>query len=259
MTRSEEEFAVVATGHLEQPIMSSVLLVLLWNFRNVLQHRWSRWCIYFLCSLTIIDILGLVQGRTGYITLLIFFSIEAYRLLPNRIKFMALALPVVLSIGFYSAVPRFHDRVNLAVSDVYNYSQGDINSSQGLRIEMWHRAWLGIQESPLLGHGVGSYPEVYKLEGGLSEMNMSQPHQQYLLWWNDSGIIGLLLILGILIAFIHDSRALPPLARNALISIVSMAAVVGLFNCPFFGVGLGEYFIVCLGTLLAMRYESSSN
>jgi O-antigen ligase len=75
-----------------------------------------------------------------------------------------------------------------------------------------------------------------------------------LLWFVEAGSVGLLLLLGIFIALYRDALQLQTRpAAHALIGTTAIAALVGLMNCPFFGVGMGEFFFVMMGGLLAFN------
>ena len=123
---------------------------------------------------------------------------------------------------------------------------------------MWRRTISGILKKPILGYGVGSMPEVYSSEDGLIKAPLSQPHQQYLFWWAEFGLIGLMIMLGFFFVLIKDSRLLVLDARNSLLSVIAVLFAMGLFNCPFFGVGMGEFFFLEIAALLAIKGGASS-
>ena len=41
-------------------------------------------------------------------------------------------------------------------------------------------------------------------------------------------------------------------------SVIAVLFVMGLFNCPFFGVGMGEFFFLEIAALLAIKGGASS-
>jgi len=100
---------------------------------------------------------------------------------------------------------------------------------------------------------VGSWKSNYVRLGGLETNPPSNPHQQYLLWLVEAGTIGLVFLIGIFFSLYRDALLLTKMASRALISTTSIAALMSLMNCPFFGVGMGEFFMVMMGSLLMIR------
>ena len=62
-------------------------------------------------------------------------------------------------------------------------------------------------KKPILGYGIGSMPQVYKNENGIIKESVSQPHQQYLFWWEEFGLIGLLIMISFFHFLLKDSFA----------------------------------------------------
>ena len=92
----------------------------------------------------------------------------------------------------------------------------------------------------------------YRL-GGVQADATSNPHQQYLLWAVESGAVGLFLFLGILVFQLKGAYALPVNAKQTLLTVTAMAAVMGVMNCPYFGAGMGECLVYLAASLLALR------
>ena len=66
-------------------------------------------------------------------------------------------------------------------------------------------------------------------------------------------------LIAIFLSLYRDALKLDQQESRALICVTSMAAVMSLFNCPFYGVGMGEFFMVLFGTLLATGKDSQAN
>jgi ADP-heptose:LPS heptosyltransferase len=130
-------------------------------------------------------------------------------------------------------------------------------SSQGLRLEMWRTALEAARDKPWFGHGVGSYPGLYVAYHGRDPKGASNPHQQYLFWLAEGGVVALGLLLAFFISLLLDARRLDPSARDALVCTTVVAAVMSLANCPFYGVGMGEFFLVMMAALLSTRQASA--
>lgn len=88
--------------------------------------------------------------------------------------------------------------------DVHHYEHNKVNTSLGLRFNMWKGAWIAIQEKPLVGWGTTG-AKVHKKEqvkeGILVKeaAKFNHVHNQLLNDWYERGFLGLLAGLGILI------------------------------------------------------------
>ena len=253
LTRRPIEKGIAFTSTLEQPIMTVLALIGLWGLRDYWIKLWGSWFLLLIILVMLLNIIFVMSGRTGYIVLLIFIAIELFRLLKGRWRLMAFLSPIILSLVFYAVSPTFSKNLMEIPTNTKSYLETQAISSEGLRLEMWRASIYAILNKPILGYGIGSMPEVYKVNGGMIKEPVSQPHQQYLFWWVEFGFIGLLIMLGFFFALIKDSSKIDKEAKNTLQSTMAVLFVVGLFNCPFFGVGMGEFFFLEIAVILRLR------
>lgn len=253
LTRRPIEKGIAFTSTLEQPIMTVLALIGLWGLRDYWIKLWGNWFLQLIILAMLLNIIFVMSGRTGYIVLLIFIAIELFRLLKGRWRLMAFLSPIILSLVFYAVSPTFSKNLMEIPTNTKSYLETQAKSSEGLRLEMWRASIYAILNKPILGYGIGSMPEVYKVNGGMIKEPVSQPHQQYLFWWVEFGFIGLLIMLGFFFALIKDSSKIDKEAKNTLQSTMAVLFVVGLFNCPFFGVGMGEFFFLEIAAILRIR------
>jgi len=252
-TKVPASLGILHGSTLEQPVLLTLLAVVLWFMR---EHwptgRW-RWVPIGILLLTVFNVFFVMTGRSGFVVMLVFISMAVWWQLPRRLRWLVLGLPFVLSALMMVLSPRFQTKTTEVVKDVLSYQQGSVESSQGQRLDFWHRSLLAIQEKPLIGHGVGSWNMNYHRLGGMPAELSSNPHQQYLLWWVEAGVVGCLLFLGLLFAQYKDAQALPTTYRQALTTITAIAVLMGLMNCPYFGAGMGECLVYLAASLLALR------
>lgn len=253
LTRRPIEKGIAFTSTLEQPIMTVLALIGLWGLRDYWIKLWGNRFLQLIILAMLLNIIFVMSGRTGYIVLLIFIAIELFRLLKGRWRLMAFLSPIILSLVFYAVSPTFSKNLMEIPTNTKSYLETQAKSSEGLRLEMWRASIYAILNKPILGYGIGSMPEVYKVNGGMIKEPVSQPHQQYLFWWVEFGFIGLLIMLGFFFALIKDSSKIDKEAKNTLQSTMAVLFVVGLFNCPFFGVGMGEFFFLEIAAILRIR------
>jgi len=252
-TRRPVEKGIAFTSTLEQPVMTVLVLVLIWNFREYWSRLWGVWFVRLVVIAMSLNLIFVMSGRTGYIVFILVFALEIYKTLPGRLRWIAFLSPVILTAVFYIASPVFHSRVAQIGSNSEIYFKNESLSSEGERLDMWKQTALGILKKPILGYGVGSMPEVYSGENGLIKVPVSQPHQQYLFWWAEFGLVGLLIMLGFFSILLRESYRLDSEGKNSLQSVLAVLFVMGMFNCPFFGVGMGEFFFLEIAALLWMK------
>ncbi len=256
-----QEMGIVTTSTLEQPVMTTLLCVLLWHLRERWQAQlgalWGRWLVYAGLALGFANVFLVMTGRTGYLVMLVFLMVSLFMVLPKRWRVGLAFLPPILLAVLFQWSPRFHDRMTQVHDDITQYQNGQVNTSQGLRLDNWRVSLEAIQEKPLLGHGVGSFSKVYAEHHGHEQRVVRDPHQQYLFWFVEGGVVALGLLLAFLIAPVRDAAALSVGAGRALVCTTAIAATMALANCPFFGVGMGEFFLVMMAGLLGTRMRTA--
>ena len=264
--RYAPELGIVFTGHLEQPIMTTLLVVVLWSLRAHWESRLSprlsavqtRWLLGALMVLAVANVWLIMTGRMGYLVMLLALGLALWRAVPVRWRWAMGVLTVLVSLALFELSPRVHERWLEVQNDVQAYQRGDIESSQGLRLEMWRVSLQAAEQAPWLGHGVGSFAQVYRDLQGRDPQGASHPHQQYLHWLVELGLWGLLLLLAFFLTLLRQARRLAPGPAAALRSSVWIAALVCLANGPFYGVGLGEAFLLLFGAFIATQKTSLS-
>ncbi len=244
---------IVHGSTLEQPVLLTFLAVVLWFMRAHWPQGHWRWVPIGILLLTVLNVFFVMTGRSGFLVMLVFISMAVWWQLPKRWRWLVVGLPFVLAALMMVLSPRFQTRTTEVVKDVLSYRQGSIETSQAQRLDYWHRSLLAFQEKPLIGHGVGSWRMNYHRLGGMQADAPSNPHQQYLLWLVEAGVVGCIFFLGLLCAQYKNAQALPTNGRQAMTTITAIAAVMGLMNCPYFGAGMGECLVYLAASLSLLR------
>jgi O-antigen ligase len=192
------------------------------------QHRWAAGATLVLAGVALYTVMFLNPGRGAQLALAVGLLVLVFMLLPAKIRWEGLGAAVLLmgALALQSTVvtQRFELAVNeLKTADTHN------NTSVGLRINAW-RAGLSLwSESPLFGHGAGSYQHLMHTQqsqvvGGCEGNPVClQPHSQYVLLLAEQGIVGLLLFLALLGALVW------PAIQSSHVSAKLSAA----FACAF--------------------------
>lgn len=199
------------------------------------------------------DILFLVAGRTGQIVyLLMIFLILilwSWRL--------GLMLGLILIAALSIILPRYSPAYNLGIknaeSNLKAYSQGDSNTSIGLRLEWQKNSILLIREKPVIGHGTGSFNVEYeRILGSGDPLLMSKnPHNDYLWMGVELGVFGLFSLISLLVAAAWQGRHLRPAWKWTLYSLLVGMGVSTLANSFFTDNITGLAFVILTCALLS--------
>jgi O-antigen ligase len=244
--------AVVFTSTIEQPIMSTLMMVVVWYFRDQWPVPHRRLAVWAVMALTSANVLLVVTGRTGQMALLLAWVFILWGVLPRRYQWSVLLFPVVVALGVGLGSERMQQRWLKAQWDVMALQQGplQIENSLGFRLDAWQKSVHAMADKPMVGHGVGGWHQAYVAQGGTIP-NATDPHQQFLLWAVESGWVGLALFLGFLIFLWRNAQALPLDARWCLRCVVAIEVLTGLVNTTLLGAGIGEFFLLLWSALLA--------
>jgi O-antigen ligase len=135
-------------------------------------------------------------------------------------------------------------------------------NSEGWRLNAWRRSLQAITDKPLVGHGVGGWtPAIRQHEGATYIKNFgtassSNPHQEFLLWGVEMGLVGMALLIGMMATIAIDARAFPVAASRTTWSIVMAMVISCLFNSSLYDDLIGDYFCVALGLSMALGLQN---
>ena len=253
---------VVFSSYLDQSIMFASMAAVAWHLRN--ENLWPKWLSVLLTIAALTNVFFLLEGRTGHVVGVLVLSLITMWSAPKRYRFVSLiTCSLILSLSLYVYSLTFNTRLSGVVTESQQYAQkSDIQTSAGWRLNAWHRSLEAIQEKPLLGHGVGSWAlTVKRIEGekGASvfgEGNASNPHQEYLLWGVELGVVGLLLFLLLLLSIAKDALQYTQPIQRSIFSVAAVLAVACLFNSVLSDDLIGDYFCITLGLLMAYGIQT---
>jgi len=232
-----------------QPAFSKILLSQMLEFKKLLAT---------LAMAVVLVAMALSQSRAGFFGLFV-SAISILMLLQLHVQIvqhnlkMLFALFVVIASGVLFFEQGLLQRL----------FQGD--ALLGERLIQWQVTWQIIKEQWLVGYGGNSYADVFQFFRGdvpLRELIYNQAHNDYLHIWLESGLIGLLLWLGMLLllvryAFHHFKRSKSSLVLAGVCSsmIVIFAALLQSlvdFNLHILSVRL--YFFLSIALLLSLPH-----
>jgi O-antigen ligase len=220
-----------------------------------LSLRW-RCLLLIIVALAGFNLFYITPGRTGWglclaLIAFVFIRRRSWRwLLAGLVILTALMTIIWQSSSIVSM--RSHDLIH----ETEDYQPGASRTSMGQRYDWWHNAYDLIRQAPWLGKGVGSFPgEQKKLIDHLHQPTTlnDNPHNEYLFFTEQTGIVGLLLFVALLAApGIEARRRALPLADRRFIEGVALAMALGcLANSFIFDSQQGHFFVFIMALLLA--------
>ena len=195
------------------------------------------------------------NGRTGYVGL--FVGLFALYLLRGRLTVLrcmlvAAALSVLFA-GTYMVSPNFKTRMDLLAAEVTSDNAATPN---GLRMSFIRVGTQALLDRPLLGHGTGSFSEVFAPEshriwaGSPPDQNMRhQPHSEPLLLAVQFGLTGAALFFALLGAIGKAALARRDPTADALALLVAVYGITSLFNSLLWDPTEAYWFLLLAGAL----------
>ena len=243
----------VFRDHIAQNLMMS-FFALIMLARGLIEKNKKRKLVYILLGLVaIFDILFLVLGRTGYVSLalnlvvfVLFLNTWRERILASSI----FAVIIVLTLHYSSG---FNSRVNIAVDEYKTHQSNDL-SSVGQRIEFLKKSVELIKERPWAGFGTGAQrKELCRVADSSEWCNVGQihPHNQFMaigIQLGGLGIVAYLLFMG---AAILQARLQFGEYKILGVGLVATLLVDSLFHAPLTLIAEAAIFILLFPILLA--------
>ena len=182
--------------------------------------------------------------------------LERERLLVGRVALAILAVGVVAGvIGLVvTAKPQswFHDFTRVPTNPEQTVGRGRLTSfNSNSRWQWWTEAWRAFEKQPLRGTGAGSFELSHRLYRANSVV-VTEPHNVPLQFLSETGIVGLLLALGSLLAaavvVVRRVRGSPAALALALGALAYVLHSVVDFDWDF--VAVTAPFLLSVGVLL---------
>jgi O-antigen ligase len=154
--------------------------------------------------------------------------------------------------------PMVADRFAQGWNEVRNAGSAVEPTSMGARVAIWSRTVDLIGEAPVLGHGTGSFTPAYQRmvqnePPGWRARPSEDPHNQYLYFLAETGVLGLAAFLWWLAAALRQPA--PAMFRVAGVALLLSWCVTSLFSSHFKAFNEGHMIMIFLGVLLAREAD----
>lgn len=212
---------------------------------------WQRNIWIILSVLAVLNILYMVNGRTGQITMLVLIFWFIYEVWGIKIIAGCLILSglVLTTLQINHALP--HSRL----TDVQQETAGGISTSAGQRLEMYKSTLTLIQRHPIFGGGTGSLENEYYTVAKQEKDKLGRlpnPHNQFLLTTQELGLVGLGMLLAMWASHWQVSYRLTQAQHAYALRGLILTIVVGsAFNSLLLDASEGKFFCILAGILLS--------
>jgi len=221
----------------------------------------AAWAIA--CVLALINVVLMVQGRTGYVVLAAFIAL-VFGMRAGWKGVAVACLAVCLSaFVIYELSDSTRQRTHLALTELSQWQPDKPvtdGNSIGHRMEFFTNSLALIDKQPLLGSGLGSFPSEYKqYVQGTGRDFTDNPHNDALLLAVQAGIPSVLLFLYLLIRLGLGARHTASLQLRVLAPALALwMAVGGIFNALLIDHAESLLFALFLGLIAAATLPSKN-
>lgn len=197
---------------------------------------WQRAALGLLALLCALNVLLLVQGRTGYLVLAGLIAYAFVARLGWKGAAAGAALVAALAAAAFYGSSAFHARVVETVAEL-RQARADpaAETSTGLRLQFLRTSLAIIRDHPLAGVGTGGFAAAYAEKvRGTALVPTRNPHSEYLLLGAQVGLAGPALLLALFWALWRECARLPAAALErelgqALVVAMALGCLVNAF------------------------------
>lgn len=256
--------AWVFKDHISAGIMTALLFYLSLNFATHARIRAAKVALYAVAILAIVNVMLMLQGRTGQIIAILFvlvYVVMYFRSMSDGKSWVrwlcGIALVAAAGGLVYAALHSQGSRLAETHEEISAYETADKGTSMGIRIVYYRRSLELMAERPIIGHGVGSVQEEFEAfarnNTGADAATGGNPHNEFLLMGDQLGILGVALFVYFLVQIACSAFELYEPARTIVLAYL-FAFVIGCFvNSLLLNFTEGNLFIFLVGIFLSCR------
>jgi O-antigen ligase len=214
----------------------------------------NRWAMAAVAAILVTDIVFVLWGRTGYLSLVV-MSVAIVVLLARgtwRVKVTAGLAILVCGAAILPTSTHVRHRVAQALDEIETVDQMPEGTQFGQRVVMWRNTVRMIRDHPVFGVGTGGFQVAYRqyVQGvaGWQGHETGDPHNQFLKVQGEQGIVGL----GAFLFFIVSALRVPmpvPYRQLAAAALLGWCAT-SLANSDFSTLVEGRLIFFWLGAML---------
>ncbi len=244
----------VFKDHIAQGILMSFFTVMALHHALCAPTRARAALAAGVAALAAVSVLFLSPGRTGYLALLlslVAFALFAVGLHRRRLAIAVLALAAVMAVTFTTST-QLRSRVNQAWIEAQGSSITAPVTSAGARVEMSRFALQSALEHPVFGRGTASYPllaPTHFTDPAWCAVVCVHPHNQFLFYLFEQGLIGLALFLWFVFAIARQAWREDPPRRALMMGFLAVLLAANMTHSSFW-LSTENHFFILMSLLL---------
>lgn len=190
----KKELATGLLGGSSAHIPYSLLLtigILIASFYFLKAQSKRERLLYISAMIQYFATIGFTGGRSGYVALIVLSPFIVYNIIGQQ-HIVKILIVSVIAVSFLFSFPVVQSRFLKAKEDIVLYTQGNVNTSIGLRFHMWEIALSEIKKNPILGIGTAGFKKSWELHKKDPSLPFyDHPHNSFLYMMVSFGIVGL--------------------------------------------------------------------
>jgi O-antigen ligase len=194
-------------------------------------------------------------GRTALVVVPVLLVIFGFRFYGWKGIAGAIVVAVLLFAVAWPLSPFLRQRVNDSFADLQKYQADNSATFTGMRVEFLKNAARFVAEAPVIGHGTGSMPELFRRasegKSGAAGVVSVNPHNQFLAVAIQLGLIGGAILIAMWVAHLALFRGAGLVAWLGVVMVVQNV-VSSMFNSHLFDFFHGWLYVFGVGVLGGM-------
>ena len=214
-----------------------------------------RWVWTAVAVLAIVNLLVMVNGRTGQVVLPFVLALFAGK----HWGWRGMLGTVLVCMLFSAAVVWLGNPADIRMLQIRHevlayLINGSEQTSSGQRVEFYQNTLALARMHPWFGWGTGSFLTAYSHYAQLHGFALTQvanPHNEYLLTLQQLGIFGLSMLLIMGWSHWRAVRGLPEVEGDRLRALIVVIGIGALFNSLMMDAGEGKFYCLMAGIYLS--------
>jgi O-antigen ligase len=254
---------IVLRNHVTQGMaLTAGALLALVLVAHARRGSWQQWACGAAALLMVANVVFITYARSAYLALAVTSLVATLGIAQHRARIAAVSALIVLMCGAIWLSPLISQRFERALQEIQETNSSDVITSMGIRPVMWETTASIARDAPLIGHGLGSFPEQYRSAvtqryTGWKATLTADPHNQYLLILAETGLLGLS-------AFAWFLFSAPRQQVRGSFGVIGIAlllawSLTSLFSSHFHTFNEGHLIAILLGVCLAREVGIQSH
>jgi O-antigen ligase len=185
LTWRGKELGVLVKNYIMQSAVFAICAFALIGQAAELWRRRTRLVavLLLLAAAFLANIVYVSTARTTLVVLAAMLVLFGVRQFGWRGAAAAAVIGSVLTGAVWMSSPYLRHRISAAVEETQAYGARNVNTSVGLRLEYWKKSVAFIAEAPVIGHGTGTIPTLFRRDATADTaptLITTNPHSQVL-------------------------------------------------------------------------------